>query len=311
MTEKRSFDEVVREFEAAPPPSPWTGSSPEVFVRDFPYLSGVEVSALTADGPHGTIPMRLYRARTPLVGLVWVHGGAFIAGDLDMPEAEWVALELAARGITVLTVDYQKALRGVRHPVPSDEVLAAWRYAADHAESLFRLPPARIHLGGASAGGNLTAGVALRLRDGEGQAPASVISVYPLVHPEVPEASAAAAAAVAGLSPLQRFLPDEVRAINANYTGTSEGLADPRAFAGIGNLAGQVSTYVLVAEADDLRPSGERYAAQLADAGVHVLLEMEPGSAHGHLNEPDLPAAHASVHRLARWLLGHPSTSKK
>ena len=61
---------------------------------------------------------------------MWVHGGAFMGGYLDMPESNWVALELAARGIPVFAVDYTKCLGDVHYPVPSDDVLAAWRHAA-------------------------------------------------------------------------------------------------------------------------------------------------------------------------------------
>jgi len=45
--------------------------------------------------------VRVYPAREPNgTGLVWAHGGAFAFGDLDMPESDWVASQLAARGTT-------------------------------------------------------------------------------------------------------------------------------------------------------------------------------------------------------------------
>ena len=87
-----------------------------------------------------------------------MHGGAFIGGYLDMPESNWVALELAARGIPVFAVDYTKCLGDVHYPVPSDDVLAAWQHARDHAEELLGVQPDALLLGGASAGGTLTAG---------------------------------------------------------------------------------------------------------------------------------------------------------
>ena len=45
----------------------------------------------TVDGPHGPVPVRVYE---PAAGasdrpcLVWMHGGGFMMGDLDMPEAD-------------------------------------------------------------------------------------------------------------------------------------------------------------------------------------------------------------------------------
>jgi len=50
-------------------------------------------------GPHGPVPVRIctpdWADDAPC--LVWMHGGAFIGDDLDMPEADWVARELAFR----------------------------------------------------------------------------------------------------------------------------------------------------------------------------------------------------------------------
>ena len=60
---------------------------------------------------------------------VWVHGGAFIGGDLEFPEAHWVSLAIAARGFAVLSLDYRKSLRGVHYPVPSDDILDGWLWA--------------------------------------------------------------------------------------------------------------------------------------------------------------------------------------
>ena len=54
--------------------------------------------------------------RAPTPALVWAHGGGFVAGDLDMPEADWVAPSLAARGVTVVSIDYR--LAGDGRPLP-------------------------------------------------------------------------------------------------------------------------------------------------------------------------------------------------
>jgi acetyl esterase/lipase len=60
--------------------------------------------------------------------------------------------------------------------------------------------------------------------------------------------------------------------------------------------------FILNSEADSLRSSGERFGEQLADAGVPVRVEYEPGTVHGHLNQPDDPAAMRSIERLVAWL---------
>jgi len=270
--------------------------------RHFPALSDVTVQDLVIDGPHGPVPGRTYRGTADeKVGLVWVHGGAFVAGDLNMNEAHWVSLELAARGIAVLSLDHQKALGGVRHPVPSDEILAGWLAATDDPDVL-GVPVEGLHLGGASAGANLSAGVALRLRDENRPRPASLVLVYPIFHSVLPTAGRDAAMAAAGLPQELRFDPEFIRAVNVNYVGDPSLLDDPVAFPANADLRGLPAAYILTAEADDLRPSGERFAEQLEGAGVPVRLELEPQTTHGYLDNPDLPAAARSIGRIADWL---------
>jgi acetyl esterase len=62
-----------------------------------------------ADGP--AVRLRIYRSRTrnPSPFLLWMHGGGFIGGDLDMPESHAVCAALAEHGITCASVDYRLA----------------------------------------------------------------------------------------------------------------------------------------------------------------------------------------------------------
>ncbi len=266
-------------------------------------LAAIETRDIAVAGPHGDVPTRLYRHPTEATrgGFVWVHGGGFAAGDLDMAEARWVSLSLAARGFGVLSVDYQKCLGDVHFPVPSDDVLAAWQWAVEHAHEL--TPSGPLHLGGASAGASLAAGVAKRLRDGAGQEPGSLVLVYPTLHPDLPDMSDELAAATEAI---RAALPDALfEWMQLNYAGTKEVFADPYAFPGVGDLGGQPPVYILNSETDVLRASGEAYAAALAVAGVTVACEYEPGTGHGHLNEPALPEATRSVERIGAWLDSH------
>ena len=84
---------------------------------------------------NGSLRVRIYEpVGVVSAGLVWAHGGGFAAGDLDMPEADWVARQIAARGIAVVSVDYSLApsagVVGVHFPVAADEVASAFRWAA-------------------------------------------------------------------------------------------------------------------------------------------------------------------------------------
>ncbi len=277
--------------EQGEPADPRPGIDTASLKRRFPRLANVETRDLTIEGLVRGVPARLYRdasAEASGRALVWVHGGAFIGGHLDMPESNWVALELAARGIPVLAVDYVKCLGDVHFPEPSDDVLVAWRYALEHAGELFGTGD--VLLGGASAGGNLTAGAVARLRDAGEPMPAGVVLVYPVVHPNGPGASAE----------LDRDSPHGALALN--FAGSVEALSDPHAFAALGTADGLPPTFVLVCESDELRPSGEAFARQLETAGVDVVLRLEQGAGHGHINEPADPTALPTVEAIAGWI---------
>lgn len=269
----------------------------------FPALQAVTVRDVDIDSVHGKVPARMYDPETPSgVALVWVHGGAFIAGDLDMPESNWVALELAARGIAVLALDYSKALNGVHHPVPNDEITAAWLAAASPESTLWTDRPRTIHFGGASAGSNLSTGVTLRLVSEGLELPASVIAIYPVMHNVLPAASPEAAAAAETLRPDQRFTPGFMRGLNENYLGGRDPRELPVAFPADGELEGMPPMLIINAESDDLRASGEAFAQQLKTAGVPVSLSFEPGTTHGYLNEPGHSGALSTIEAMQDWM---------
>jgi len=238
-------------------------------------------------GPHGPVPVRVYSpagAHTDRPGLVWLHGGAFLGGDLDMPEADWTARHMADRaGAVVVTVDYRLCTGGVHYPVPHDDVVAAVRWARENAAGL-GMDRTRISLGGASAGGNLAIGAALKLRDEDGEPPAALLPIYPVAHSVLPPASAALAARMAEVPPVLRFLPEDTDSFNTNYLGGPLSAADGYAFGALAVLEGLCPTLVLNAEYDDLRASGEDFTARLALAGVDVRQVLVPGMLHGFLN---------------------------
>jgi acetyl esterase len=270
-------------------PLPWT-------------MPDVDVTEEVASGPHGDVPLRVYRPRGSLQagGLLWVHGGGFWAGDLDMPESFMVASELAARsGLTVASVDYRLAVNGVRFPVPLDDVVAAWGWFAAQAGK-----PAGISLGGASAGGALALAAAMRLRDEGRTLPDGLFLAYPVVHFPVPTLPDDIAAEMRGFPALLRFPPAGIEAMFANYVGR---LTDIPALAtpGHGVLTGLPPVFLLECEYDDLRPSADLLGTQLVESGVEVARRIAYGMPHGHLNRtPGLPEVDASLDFFAAGLRG-------
>jgi acetyl esterase len=261
--------------------------------RAFEEHPGYDIPAVAtrtdqAPGPHGPVPVRIYEpgpaSNAPC--LVWMHGGAFIGGNLDMPEADWVARELVTRaGIIVVSVDYRLCTGGVTYPVPHDDVVAATRWVRQNASSL-GVDASQISIGGASAGGNLAAGAALKLRDEDGWLPAHLILGYAVAHAVIPPPTASLAALMEEVPPILRFLPADTQFINRNYLGGAVSRADGYAFPALAALEGMCPTLVLNAEYDDLRTSGEAFSAALALAGVDVRQVQVKAMLHGFLNLP-------------------------
>jgi acetyl esterase/lipase len=239
-----------------------------------------------------------------------MHGGAFIGGDLDMPEAEWTARQICDRaGAVVVSVDYRLAVGDVAYPVPHDDVVAAIRWTRDNAQDL-GIDVTRISVGGASAGANLAAGATLRLRDDDGWQPAALLMAYPVAHPVIPAASPSLAAKMAEVPTILRFLPKDTEFITTNYLGGPLSSADGYAMPGLAVLEGLCPTLVLNAEYDDLRASGEAFAAQLALAGVDVRQVVAVGMLHGFLNtRPDLEPVGRALDLIAEAVAGAPATA--
>jgi acetyl esterase len=141
-----------------------------------------EIAELTAQGPHGAIPLRLYRptrksddpAPTPV--LVYFHGGGWTIGDRDTHDVLCRELTNGSR-CAVVSVDYRMGPEH-RFPAAVEDSLAATRWVRTHAASL-GLDAARLAVGGDSAGGNLAAVVALLARDAGDLPIAYQLLIYP------------------------------------------------------------------------------------------------------------------------------------
>ncbi|HEX9769945.1 MAG TPA: alpha/beta hydrolase [Kiloniellales bacterium] len=242
---------------------------------DFGRPAGLEVHELAIPGPAGAIPARLYRKPAPEVqaGLVYLHGGSWYLGGLDSHDS--ITAELAERaGITVVAVEYRLAPEHL-FPAACDDALAALDWIAGHAADL-AIDPARLGVGGDSAGGNLAAGLALAARDRGGPPLKAQLLIYPALDRHDAEASNAPGA------PLLEA--EEIRFAFRCYTGADAVPADPRAAPLLADdFSGLPPAAILAAEADPLLRDAERYAQVLTAAGVPVELEVAKGVVHGFL----------------------------
>jgi acetyl esterase len=233
-----------------------------------------EVADLKITGPGGELPLRLYRpaSERPLPALLYFFGGGWVLGTIDT--ADGVSRSLAnSTGALVAVVGYRLA---PEHPFPAavDDCYAAVRWVAEHSGEI-GADPARLAVGGDSAGGNLAAGVALRAR-ADGPALAGQLLVYPNTDQLADDESMRAAD--------DRFLFNRhsVAWYRQHYLASPGDAASPLASPlRAESLAGLPPALVITAEYDPLRDQGEAYARRLADDGVQVELSRFPGMAHG------------------------------
>jgi acetyl esterase len=234
-----------------------------------------DVRDRTIPGPGGRIPVRIYIPAEPAPrgALVYFHGSGFVIYDLDSHDAECRAMCNRA-GIAVVSVDYRLAPEH-KFPAAVDDAWAALEWTAANATEL-GVDPARIAVGGDSAGGNLAAVVAQSARDRGGPRVAFQLLVYPVTDARMAHASMDENAEGYGLSKAQMawFIEQYVR-------GESDKL-DPRCSPLLArSFAGLPPALVITAEYDVLRDEGEAYAQRLIGAGVRTTLTRYTGMIHG------------------------------
>ena len=233
------------------------------------------VSELAADGPHGAIPLRLYRplgttADQVLPALVYYHGGGWVIGDLDTHDT--LCRELANHsGCAVVSVDYRLA---PEHRVPAavDDSIAAARWVHREAAAL-HLDPERIAVGGDSAGGNLAAVVALAARDA-GDLP---LAYQLLIYPATDQHRSAPSHTTNGEGYL--LTRDTMAYFTGHYIPEPAHYADWRASPLLHpDLSRLPPALVLTAGYDPLRDEGLAYAQKLSEAGntaTHLSFERQ------------------------------------
>lgn len=258
-------------------------------------VHAVESISIPVSG--GTIAARLYRpsAKKGLPVIAYFHGGGWVLCSLDTHDN--VCRNLAAdTGAIVVSVDYRMAPE-FRAPVASDDCLAAVRFLETEGERL-GIDPARILVAGDSAGGNLAAVTALRVRDEGGPALAGQILVYPATdHYTAGFASYRDYAEDCGLT------ADDMIWFWDHYAPTPDLYLDPRVSPlRAPDLTRLPPALVATVEFDVLRDEGEAYADRLEAAGVPVDRRRFAGLNHGSLGEAGRLACAVPLHDyVAAW----------
>jgi acetyl esterase len=256
-----------------PPTHTLTPSAARAFYRErrgYTQPAPPEVSLvrdLEAGGPHGAIPLRLYRpagaaASASLPVLVYFHGGGFVIGDLDTHDV--LCRELAnGAGCAVVAVDYRMAPE-YRFPYAVDDCLAAAYWVNKNAQTL-GIDATQLAVGGDSAGGNLAAVVSLLARDA-GDLP---IVFQLLIYPGTDMRCVAPSHKTNGHGYL--LTSDTIAYFMGHYLGTAGDELDTRASPLLHrDLTRLPPALVLTAGYDPLRDEGLEYAQRLSEAGNRV-----------------------------------------
>ncbi|SKC37846.1 alpha/beta hydrolase [Okibacterium fritillariae] len=273
----------------------------------------IEVTDSVVPGPHGGVPIRHYvdpGHPRPAAHVVWVHGGGFIRGSLELPESDQVARALAAEGIATTAVGYRlvrpslsraahtadsrRARSRNRFPVPLDDVVAVVRQVQEQH-------PEGVILGGASAGACLSAGAVMRLA-ADGDAPLlGTFFTYGFFHARLPKGPREDRPRSRGH---RRYSHSAalLDMLNRIYVGDPAVLRDPTAFAGGHDLSGFPSSLLLDADRDTMRASGGQFGRELVAAGVETDYSVMPETAHAFLNRPLDPAFRPAIDHIADWV---------
>lgn len=229
----------------------------------------------------GGVKCRLYRSSdsTSAPLLIYYHGGGWVIGDLDTHDDICRKLARDAR-CSVVAVDYRLA---PEHPAPAalDDCIAATKWMFSNAATI-GVDPARIAIGGDSAGGNLAALVSLHA----GVNPVFQLLVYPATDMRMDYPSHRENA--------QGYLltADSMTWFIGHYLQGDERKKHEPLYSPIlsddGTLKKSPPTLVITAEFDPLRDEGEAYAARLAAVGVPTSTVRFNGQIHAFFGMSEL-----------------------
>ncbi len=246
---------------------------------DVPPNDRVEVSDRTipggADNPDNAV--RIYRpagAVGVLPGVLYIHGGGMIMGDLDAEHLNAIRLTEAV-GAVIVSVDYRKAPE-FPFPAAPDDCYAGLLWLSANAADL-GVDPERIAVYGGSAGGGLALAVTLMARDRRGPAIKHLMAIYPMIDDSNTTSSSQEVTDIG--------LWDRAGNIEAWqwYLGDAHGSDEVSPYAAPAraeDLRGLPPTFVDVGTLDLFRDEDIAFVARLNQAGVPTEFHLYPGAYH-------------------------------
>ena len=231
---------------------------------------GVATRDLVLPGPAGPLAARLYapEGSESGPGLIYLHGGGLVTGDLDTHDG--ICRVLAEAGsLRVVAVDYRLAPEH-RFPAALDDTLAAADWVAANAKNL-GIDPARLGIGGDSAGAGLAARVCQERRDGFIRAQLLICPVL-----DVHGASASRRDFARGYFLDEATIQGDLAACGPEAAAASPRLSPLRE----ADLAGLPPARLHTAAYDPVRDEGAAYAGRLERAGIEAGHTCHAGMIH-------------------------------
>jgi acetyl esterase len=233
--------------------------------------AGVTVKDMSIAGPLGNFPIHIYtpEGKGPFPVMVYFHGGGFVIADTKTYDASPRALAKMANAIMV-AVDYHQAPEH-KFPAAPNDAWAAYAWTLEHAKEI-NGDPARVAVGGESAGGNLATVVSMMARDKKAPMPVHQLLVYPVVdaNMETPSYRKNAEAKPLNKAMMAWFFK--------HYAGDP---ANPYALPmKAASLKGLPPATIIAAEIDPLLSEGKAYADRLKKDGVAVSYKRYMGVTH-------------------------------
>lgn len=288
MSERRYDPELAAMIPSLPVESDWSdmeaarkqmGELLELALAGQPEPAGMSFEDRMIRSVDGVreLRVRVYRpdgASAALPGVLYIHGGGFCTGSIEM-EHQGAATAATKAEAVVVSVDYRLA---PEHPFPAgiDDCYTALVWMSENAGEL-GIDAERLAVMGGSAGGGLAAGTALMARDRGG--PKLCFQVLNI--PELDDRLETRSMKQFTDTPLWNR-PNAIVSWRY-YLGEALGgdVSPYAAPARAENLSGLPPAYVSTMEYDPLRDEGIRYALRMLEQGVQVELHQFPGTFHG------------------------------
>ena len=246
----------------------------------MPPVEGVDSEDISIPGPAGApdITARIYKPKNlsgSKPGMLWIHGGGYILGDLDVDDYNLRQM-CVNTGCIILSTNYRLAPEDP-FPAPVEDCYASLKWMVGNSQIL-GIDKSRIAIGGGSAGGGIAAGLAIMTRDmGEIEIVFQLL-IYPMIDDR-------------NITPSSHTITDprtwdrekNIFAWKA-YLGDSveDGNVSPYAAAARAeDLSGLPPAYIAVGELDLFLDEDIEYAQRLLQAGISTELHVYPGATHG------------------------------